>query len=963
MNRLIDFSSRFSILKGWRVALVVSILLGSVTLSVAAPSGGTVTSGTAYIIQSGTVTNVNQSTQNATINWQNFSIANGETVNFNQPNASSITLNRIIGNEKSIIDGALNANGQVWLLNSNGILFGKNARVNTAGLLATTAELSDNDFNAGNYKFKNTIPASIINEGTIEIANSGSVILASNEVRNSGTIKAISGTVHLLGADSYSLNLNGNSLIELTVDKGLLDALVENSGTIIADGGEIYLTTNAVNELLDGIVNNTGIIEANSLDDITGEIILFAHGGKANVDGILSAKGGFIETSGKILSIKDTIDIKAKDWLLDPTNITIASSGAETLAGDPATTATVGDVTISAATIEAALATTNVTLEATNDINVNEALTNDTVGNKVLTLTADSDNDTTGSINVNAVVTIGDGDGININYGSSGYLTMKRDDTTNSFTGKINLDSTSVVNINSNPYTVLNTRADIEGISVPTITGNYVIGDDIEMTTADWIALKTDDFNGKLEGFGHTINDLTKNGLFDQTGNGVMISNLGLVDVNIDNTTDWTGALVGQIGGASSIYNVFATGSVDSLAALPQGTGGLIGYASAVDGDIIIKDSYFKGTIDTVGASRLTGGLIGRLTSNSARTITIFNSYVEATIDNVIWNAGGLVGSYSGNNNTTEKLIIENSYANVTIDAAEDAGGIIGDISDSSKFELLKSYTKGSISGSHSAGGLLGSIGNTGGAIITVSNTYSTADIASSAGRAGGLIGKGVIGAGSITIDDSYYASSSLTGSTAENGIIGAFFSGTPTINNSYFDNTMLTGMGDDVTYGKSTTNMKNIATFSGAGWNIATDYNSIWHIEDTVSYPCLSGVGTTCSAPVVVPPVVVAPVVTATKTTTTVVKTPVVQISTPPNFSNKVVLVSTTVEKTPIVSQPIVGEKTKKVTQTEVQTMQNSETTLVPVGKGALLQLVNSGVTLPEGVEQEFYVVEDNRR
>ena len=193
MKKLFYFYKQFKILNGLKIIFLLSVAFGSINLSIASPNGGTVTSGTANIIQSGTITNINQSTQNATINWQSFSIANGETVNFNQPNTSSITLNRIIGNEKSIINGALNANGQVWLLNSNGILFGKNARVNTAGLLATTAELSDNDFNVGNYNFKNTSSASIINEGTIEIANSGSVILASNEVRNSGTIKAISG--------------------------------------------------------------------------------------------------------------------------------------------------------------------------------------------------------------------------------------------------------------------------------------------------------------------------------------------------------------------------------------------------------------------------------------------------------------------------------------------------------------------------------------------------------------------------------------------------------------------------------------------------------------------------------------------------------------------------------------------------------------------------------------------------
>jgi len=193
MKSLIDFSSRFRILKGGKISLVVSAMLGSVVIANAAPSGGTVTSGSAKISQNGSVTTINQSTSKASINWTNFSIASDETVNFVQPNSSSITLNRVIGNEKSIIDGALNANGQVWILNSNGILFNSTAKVNTAGILATTAELSDEDFNAGNYNFKNSTSNSVINLGTIEVSDAGSVVLASNEVQNEGTIKAVRG--------------------------------------------------------------------------------------------------------------------------------------------------------------------------------------------------------------------------------------------------------------------------------------------------------------------------------------------------------------------------------------------------------------------------------------------------------------------------------------------------------------------------------------------------------------------------------------------------------------------------------------------------------------------------------------------------------------------------------------------------------------------------------------------------
>ncbi|RXJ85254.1 filamentous hemagglutinin N-terminal domain-containing protein [Arcobacter sp. CECT 8985] len=323
-----NFNSPIRTIKGGKISLIVSAILSSSLSCFGAPTGGTVTSGSATITQNKTVTNINQTSNKATINWKNFSIAKNESVNFKQPNSNSITLNRVIGNEKSIINGTLNANGQVWILNSNGVLFGKNASINTSGIIATTAKLSDEDFNEGKYNFKNATANSVINQGTIEVVNKGSVILASNEVVNEGTIKAIKGSIHLVGTDSYSLNLNGNSLVNLKVDKGVLDAMVSNSGTIISNGGKIYLTTNAVDELLKGVVNNTGILEANSIDDITGHIEVFAHGGEAQVSGSINAESGFIETSGKKIKFSDTLALNAGEngtWLIDPNNIKIVS--------------------------------------------------------------------------------------------------------------------------------------------------------------------------------------------------------------------------------------------------------------------------------------------------------------------------------------------------------------------------------------------------------------------------------------------------------------------------------------------------------------------------------------------------------------------------------------------------------------------------------------------------------------
>jgi len=391
--QMCDYGSRFRILKGGKISLVVSAFIAGTTLLHAAPSGGVVTSGSATITQSGSVTNINQSSQKASINWTAFSIAPSETVNFIQPNVSSVTLNRVIGNEKSIIEGALNANGQVFILNSNGVLFTKNASINTAGLVASTMNLSDADFQAGNYAFKGDSIASIINQGTINISDKGYAALFGKEVRNEGIIRATLGKAELVGAKEVTLNLNGNSLVNLKVDKGVLDALVENKGAIYADGGEVYLTTNAVNDLLKGVVNNTGVIEANSIGDLTGKVELFAHGGTANVGGTIKAEGGFVETSGKEFVIQPNATIKAKQWLIDPVSITID----DMLAGAISTALNSGNVTI---TTDGGNTPSTVSGEsvADGDIIVNSAITKSSGTKTKLTLAAERD------ISVNAAI-------------------------------------------------------------------------------------------------------------------------------------------------------------------------------------------------------------------------------------------------------------------------------------------------------------------------------------------------------------------------------------------------------------------------------------------------------------------------------------------------------------------------------------------------------------------------------
>ena len=113
------------------------------------PTGGQIAAGTATISQSSNVMNINQSTQRAVINWDSFNVGKNATVNFNQPDSSASTLNRVNSASQSMINGAVNANGQVIFVNPNGVVFGKGAEINTGGLVATTMNIKDADYMAG----------------------------------------------------------------------------------------------------------------------------------------------------------------------------------------------------------------------------------------------------------------------------------------------------------------------------------------------------------------------------------------------------------------------------------------------------------------------------------------------------------------------------------------------------------------------------------------------------------------------------------------------------------------------------------------------------------------------------------------------------------------------------------------------------------------------------------------------
>ncbi|KUF08657.1 hypothetical protein AVJ23_21630 [Pseudoponticoccus marisrubri] len=264
-----------------------------------------------------------QSSDRAVINWGSFDIDEGETTRFIVPEASSVTLNRDISGDPSEIYGTLQSNGRLFLVNRSGILFGEGSRVDVASLVATTHDIRTEDFANGRLEF--TIPgdpgASVINRGQVTVGNLGFGAFVAPHIRNDGAIVANLGRVEMASANGFTLDLHGDRLISFMVenpnDLGLVDsdgnpvgALVENSGTISANGGQVVLSAAAARGVINQVINTDGIIEANTVATRGGRIILGGgDAGVVQVAGKVAARGddhgetgGTIAVMGEVLS-------------------------------------------------------------------------------------------------------------------------------------------------------------------------------------------------------------------------------------------------------------------------------------------------------------------------------------------------------------------------------------------------------------------------------------------------------------------------------------------------------------------------------------------------------------------------------------------------------------------------------------------------------------------------------------
>ncbi len=777
----------------------------------ALPQGGQVVQGEASISSAANTTTIHQTSQNASINWNSFNIGNGQSVNFIQPNASAIALNRIVGQDPSSIYGSLNANGKVFLINPNGILFSPSASVNVGGLVASTLNISDQNLMSGKYVFTANGTGSITNQGTITAADGSYVALLGAQVNNTGTINAHLGSIAMAAGQAMTLDL-GDGLMSVAVNAGTVKALVQNGGVIQANGGNVVLTTQAAGEALQTAVNNTGTIQAQSVQNVNGTIRLLGDmkSGTVNVGGKLDASapkggnGGNIETSAASVKVANNAQItsaapkgKPGNWLIDPNDYVVATTGGDITPTTLATALSSTNVTIQssdgsgtslggngdiAINAPVAWSANTLILNANRNININAPLT----GTGTASLFLQYGQGGSGNYYVNAPITLPE----NLSPTSSSYSFATQSYNASPTYFAVISSASGLQNLESNQTSTL-------------LATSYALGANVDASTISSftpIGSASTPFTGTFEGLGNKISNLnlsssgntTNNnsvGLFGYIGTGGVVQNLGVVNptIVIANDTGSDTALGGLAGtNAGTINNVYVaacitsncTSNTSSIYSSATNTGGLVGVnlgtVSNSFATIPVTSSNATNTSDNVG------GLVG------INTGTIQNSFATGSVTGMT-SVGGLVGfngsATDSNNNSYGPGTISQSYATgaVASGSTGSAGGLVG-INASGTIQYV--YATGTASG-NIVGGLVGY--NTG----TIQYSYASgASTASDNGYAGGLVGVNADG----TVNTNYATGSATVNSTAlgngnAGGLIG-YNTGSGTYSSNYASGT-----------------------------------------------------------------------------------------------------------------------------------------------------------------------------
>ena len=633
------------------VCYLVSTSLVAAQVASVLPTGGSVASGAASIAASNAnALTIAQTSRNAVINWSSFSIGAGNTVTFQQPDAGSAVLNRVTGNATSSIAGNLNANGQVYLVNPNGIAITKTGIVNVgSGFIASTLGISDQDFNAGKLNFKgNGASASVSNDGQINLGRNGFVALLGGGISNAGTISAPLGKVGLGSGEQATLDLNGGNFLQVAVPTSALTAdgqkLIDVAGTITASGGRVEVKAATAQQAMRGVVNVTGEISASSSYKKGGSIILDSGaGGALAVSGKVTAssskaQGGSIALGGRSIDLaKATLDASG------------ATGGGSILIGGAGKGEAIAGVTMA----------TDVSVDA--DTRIEASATESGDGGTVV-LWANNRMDYAGSINAQALGASGNGgeaevSGSSLIYhglvslrsvnGKNGTLLLDPGDLTISTraNGSTNADGSSNINVDSLVSSLqAGASVTITAVSSGSQAGNITVENSIIWNTSTVLTLRaagTIALNASITS-SHSDGSLTLIGTGVTGAGAISAAGVGCVCFLISGASTYAGVISG--GGAlvkSGAGTLTLTGN-NTHTGFTQINGGMLvigGQGQLGSGKYAGSIANFSKFEYSSSADQIFSGVIsdsGTLTKSGSGSLTLtgINTYTGNTLIN-----------------------------------------------------------------------------------------------------------------------------------------------------------------------------------------------------------------------------------------------------------------------------------------------------------------------------------------
>jgi filamentous hemagglutinin family protein len=813
------------------------------------PQNGTVVSGQVKIgTPSNNTLTVTQSSARAVINWNSFSVGQPNTVQFNQPNASSATLNRVTGSTASTIAGAIKAPGQIYLVNPNGIAITPTGTVDVGGgFIGSTLAITDQDFNSGKLNFKGDgSSGAVTNAGRINAGPGGFVGLVGGSVTNSGAITVPLGKVALGSGEQATFDLNGDGFMQVAVPthSNAADgqALVGVSGSITASGGSIQVQAATVRSAIHNAVNVSGALVANSVSEHEGVITLggdsggtVAVSGKLDVSGGPGASGGTVTVTGNTVSVASTGTVNASGssggavtiWSNTRTdfngainaaatgasgnggNAEVSSAGVLSYNGTADLRAASGrfgtllldpeDVTISSGT-DTGATNSGGTFAPTGDnsiINVNTLVNALATAN--VTVTTGSTGSQAGNITVASA----------LSWSSGGWLTLQAANNIalnapiSAPAGGLALSAGNAISV---PAAVSVARFYLQSGNWSQVSGTLPAFSSADFAIAGGTFLRATGGTG-TSGDPYILTDI-----YGVQGMNTLLSSSYALGNNIDAgvTASWNGATgfysIGtadvRSGGNGFVGNFDGRGYTISNLTINRPSETYVGLFGYVGG----------GTIQNVGLAggNITGNVnVGSLVGEGHGTVT--QAWSTANVNGVqSWSdvgreVGGLVGQNFGT--------VSQSYSTGTVTGdqySQYVGGLVG----MNYGTIAQSYALGTVIGgsnSSSVGGLAGYVNGNYGNPGVVYQSYATGAVSGSS-SVGGLVGT----SGHGTITQSYWD----TVTSGQGSGVGSVSGGTVSVMGlttaQFFDSTQFSGWG----FGTAP-NASGCASGSAACWVI----------------------------------------------------------------------------------------------------------------------------------------------